>query len=178
MKRYIRIVNGISDSLRFAGFAFLIIAFSTLWEMISRAFFKSPTIWAWDINHQFLAFSMVMAGCYTLYHKLHVSLDMFSCHWSAKTKAIVSLSTSFLPLLFLISLLVVTSQLAEYSIVRRETALGLFQIPLYPLRTILAVGVFLQLLQLIADLMQNYFVVSGKTKETEQAGKEEIRNVA
>jgi TRAP-type mannitol/chloroaromatic compound transport system permease small subunit len=178
MLRYIRTVNGISDSLRFVGFAFLAITFCTMYEMIARAFFKSPTVWAWDINHQLLALTMIMAGAYTLFHKLHVSLDMFSSHWSTKTKAFVDLFTCFLPLFFLVALLISTGKLAEYSIVRKEAALGLFQIPVYPLRVIIVIGIFLQLIQLIADLMHSYLVVTGKVKTADEEGKGKKEYVA
>jgi TRAP-type mannitol/chloroaromatic compound transport system permease small subunit len=178
MLRYIRTVNGISDSLRFVGFAFLVNTFCTMYEMIARAFFKMPTVWAWDINHQLLALTMIMAGAYTLFHKLHVSLDMFSSHWSTKTKAFVELFTCFLPLLFLVALLISTGKLAQYSIIRKETALGLFQIPVYPLRVIIVIGIFLQFIQLIADLMHSYLVVTGKVKTAEEGVKGENEYVA
>jgi TRAP-type mannitol/chloroaromatic compound transport system permease small subunit len=133
-----------------------------LYEVIARYAFNSPTTWAWAVNSQLLCFLAVMAGGYVLYHQAHIRSDLLYARWSTKKKALVDLLTSFLPLLFCGAAVMASVKLAGKSVVLKEHASTFLGQPLYPLRIVIAIGAFLFLLQVIAEVIRNVLIVTGK----------------
>ncbi len=159
-ERYIRFVDAINGGAKVFGVLFVLMTFIMTYEVIARFLFNAPTKWAWDINVQILCFIVIMSGGYTLLQKGHVRMDLFYDRWSARRRAWVDLSTSFLPLVFCGLLLVESFDLARESVALREVAEGLLHAPLYPLRVAIVVGVLLLLLQVVRDVLKNLLFIT------------------
>ncbi len=129
-------------------------------EVILRYFFKSPTIWAWDINVQLAAAIAIMAGGYGLLTGGHVSMDLVSSHLRPKAKAWVDLATSSIFFFVMVTLTWVAISRAGYSISTRELYTSLLEPPLYPLRIVVAISLFLMLIQGIAKFIRDLAIAT------------------
>lgn len=129
-------------------------------EVILRHFFRSPTIWSWDVNVQLAAALAVMAGGYGLLSGSHVSVDVISSQLTRRARAWVDLVTSGIFFFVMVTLIWVAVSWAGYSIATRELYTSLFEPPLYPLRVVVAIGLFLMLIQGIAKFIRDLAIVT------------------
>ena len=159
--RYVHLVDTVNEKARFLGVLYVIMTFVMAYEVVARFVFNAPTKWAWDVNIQLLCFTVIMSGGYTLLHKGHVRMDLFYSRWSARKRAWVDLSTSFLPIVFCSLLLMESFDLARESIALREVDEGLLHAPLYPLRVAVVFGIFLFLAQVLAEVLRSLLIISG-----------------
>ena len=159
---FVRVVDSINSHLGFISYALPLMTFIMTYEVIARFVFNAPTIWAWDVNTQLLAFIAVLSGGYVLFHNGHTRMDLFSSRWSARGRAYMNTFTYLLGLLFLVALLVKSFGLAEHSLLTREYGLGLLKAPLYPLRIIIVLGIALFIIQLLAEMIRNLLLLTGK----------------
>jgi len=157
---FIRIVDSVNEKARFLGILFVVMTLIMSYEVVARFVFNAPTIWAWDVNTQLLCFIVILSGGYTLAHKGHVRMDMFTSRWSARRRAWVDLATSFLPLIFCGLLLIESYELAAESVALREVGEGLLHAPIYPLRVAVVLGILLFLAQVLADVLRSLLLVT------------------
>jgi len=158
--RFVGFVDAINEKVKLVGFVMFIMVFIMTYEVIARYVFNAPTKWAWDVNNQLLCLSVVLAGGYALVERTHVRVDLIYSRWSDRRKAIVDLFVSFFPLLFLGFLLYATIGMAKQAVERFESAPTYFAPPIYPLKVLLVIGVFLFLLQVVADIIRNYLAIT------------------
>ena len=169
MRKILHTIDAINERAGAISSWFLLFLIAViLYEVIARYVFNSPTKWAWDVNAQLLALFTVMAGGYVLYHKGHIRSDLFYARWSARRRASIDLITSFLPLFFCAAAVITSVKQAVSSVALREHSITILSPPLYPLRIVVAIGALLFLLQVIAEMIQNLLVVTGKLDSGEK----------
>ncbi len=137
---------------RVASFGYVIILLIQMMEVILRYVFNSPTIWAWDVNAQLFMGVSILGGAYVLLHDAHVRVDVLYGRVSEKKKAIFDLISYTLTIF---ALAILTWQLADMmweSWRIKERSWSLFAPPIYPIKSIFFIGVFLLLLQTIAHV--------------------------
>jgi TRAP-type mannitol/chloroaromatic compound transport system permease small subunit len=159
---YLCIVDNINKRLVYVSYLLPLMTLVMTYEVISRFAFNHPTIWAWDTNEQLLAVTAVLTGGYVLLVKGHTTMDMFSSRWSPKTRAVVHSFTFLLGVLFLVGLLNKSFKLALNSVKIKEYSLGLWGPPIYPLRVIIAIGIFLFLVQAVGEILRNITIIMGE----------------
>jgi len=71
----------------------------TLYLVVLRYIFNSPTIWAFEVSNFLFGGIIILGGGYLLLHKGHVSVDIIYNRLSVRGKAILDLCTA--PLFFL-----------------------------------------------------------------------------
>ncbi len=125
-----------------------------------RYFFNRPTIWVWEINGFLLSIFIALGGGYTLLVRGHVRVDIAYDFFSTRVKAIMDLITSFFIFLFLGLLLWQGVEQGLLSLERLETTHTFFRPPIYPFKIILAIGIFLFLLQAVANFGRYIYIVS------------------
>jgi TRAP-type mannitol/chloroaromatic compound transport system permease small subunit len=82
-------------------FSYLLIPLTlcVVFEVVTR-YLDSPTIWTFETSNFFYGAHFMLVAAYGLLMKSHVSIDLISTQFSAKTQAIVSLfcyATMYLP---------------------------------------------------------------------------------
>jgi len=141
----------------------LIITAVLMYEVIARYVFSSPTVWAGEVALQLFTLLVVMAGGYALLHDRHVRMDAIYSRLSPRGKATVDAVLFIAFLLFSSVLLWKFAQMGWTSIKVRELAATYFAPPLYPVKSTLAVGTFLLLLQGVAWFIRSIWVAKGHT---------------
>jgi TRAP-type mannitol/chloroaromatic compound transport system permease small subunit len=151
---YIEVVNRVTEYIgRAASFLFVPLMFITALEVCFRYLFNSPTIWAWDVNIQLFGITVVAGGSYAYLHNSHVRVDVFVNLLSRRTQLLLEVATSAL-FFFLIGILLWQSIIeATFSVKARELYNSVLQPPIYPLKMLIPVFVFLILLQGIVKVI-------------------------
>jgi TRAP-type mannitol/chloroaromatic compound transport system permease small subunit len=147
----LQIIDNASEWVgRIAAFGYVAILFIQVMEVILRYVFNSPTIWAWDVNAQLFMGVSILGGGYVLLRDGHVRVDVLYGRVSKRKKAIFDLISYPLTIL---ALALMTWQLGDMTLESwkiKERSWTLFSPPIYPIKTIFFMGVFLLLLQAIA----------------------------
>ena len=70
------------------GWLILPLIFATVYEVFSRYFFNSPTIWAYEIATMATGTVLLLGAPYTLKEKAHIRIDVFYSGFSQRKKTI------------------------------------------------------------------------------------------
>lgn len=147
MKQDSNIIDrGIEGIARVVSLLILIITVIIAYEVIARYAFNAPTNWAWSINKQLFGVYVLFSGCYALIHKTHIRIEVFYQHFSSGVKRVIHWLTFTAALLFLGSLLWKSYEMAFEAWQVKEKAVGVFKLPLYPLKMLMPVGAALFIL--------------------------------
>ncbi len=126
-----------------------------LYEIVVRTALGDPTLWGYETAGMLFGAYCVIAGAYTHRYDGHVRMDVIYGAWGTRTKAIADTITSFLTLLFLASFLWLSIKNSLESWRVLEYSGSAWGPPVYPLKTIITIGVFLLLLQGIVNFIRN-----------------------
>lgn len=125
------------------------------YEVIARFVFHRPTVWAIETTSIIFGIMVALLGGYALLHGQHVRVDVLFAPLSKRKKAITDTATSAVGFIFVGSLLWYTTVVAIDSVIKREVAESVWAPPHYPLRIVLALGVLLLFLQMVAKLIRD-----------------------
>jgi TRAP-type mannitol/chloroaromatic compound transport system permease small subunit len=138
-----------------ASLLILLIMAVVTYEVVSRYAFNTPTSWAWLINKQLFGVFVLIAGGYTLIRKSHIRIEMLYDHFSPASKGFVRWLTLVCALCFLGSLLWKSIMMGLEAWETKEVAMGVFKLPLYPLKLFMPVGALLFILGCIATAFKS-----------------------
>lgn len=126
-----------------------------IWEIMMRYVFNSPSHWAYEISLFVFGAFIVLGGAYTHLTGAHVNVDIFWGRFSPKGRAILDVITSVFSFLFLGVLFWTSLQITINSWQIGETTMSHWKPIYYPLRTVVPVGCFLLLMQVVAKLIRD-----------------------
>ena len=165
MKKLLNFLEGINELVgKVCSLSVIVLLLLVVIEVIRRKIFNCPTLWSLDVTTHIYAFHFMMVTGYTLLHKGHVSIDVVSKNISSKRRTILDL-ISYIVLFFhfCFMLLWYGTLFAAESWEEFETAWGIFQMPLYPLKTVIPVTALLIIIQGLNEFIRKlHFVVRGK----------------
>ena len=135
----------------------IIVVAMIAYEVVSRYFFNSPTIWSHELSVMLCASAFLLGGPYVHQHRSHIVISIaaerFSPLWRSRANVLVSLLT----FAFFIVLTYATVQQAADSISLMEqsgTALNL-PIPVF-IKTLFAMVAALMALQSLLQLLTDF----------------------
>lgn len=159
-KERMRRIDALTEKTgRFFSYLFIPLMVFTALEVVLRYFFRSPTIWAWDVNIQIFGILIIFGGAYTYRTQGHVRVDLVISHVSRRTRAIMDLISSSWFFFSYSVLLIISSQEAWRSFMIREKASSIWAPPLYPLKILIPLAILLLLLQGVAHVIRNVLVI-------------------
>lgn len=132
-------------------------------EVILRYSFNSPTIWIWDLAIILQAFLILCTGGFVLAEEGHVMVDIFVSRFSAKVRAIMNLVISPFVLFTIGALTYQWVKTANGSVAVKERLSTLWAPPVYPLKVLIAIGMILLLLQVIAHVLRDIRYLKNQT---------------
>ena len=131
-------------------------------EVLMRYAFNAPTIWAFEATTLLYGIHFVLGFAYTHKHDGHVAIDVFEARLPQRPRTILRLATNlaiFIPttgLLAVWSVIYATSSWKEL-----ERASTSWAPPIYPFKTIMAVGFVLLFLQGLSKLIKDFRSLRG-----------------
>ncbi len=162
MEAFCRYIDTLNDwAGKVASLLFIPLIFIVTIEVVARYFFNSPTRWAWPVNIQLGAVLIIIGGGHTLLHGGHVAVDVVVLRLSPRARTIIDLVTSVLVFFSVGALLWLAIGEAGWSVALRERLqMSIWEPPLYPLKIVVAIGVFLLLIQAIAKFIRDLTIVT------------------
>lgn len=167
LKRVVTVIDSISEFSGSVGkwFALLLVLAGT-YETVSRHFFNAPTIWAYDTLCMSGGALYLLGASYDYLHNAHTRVDLFFNMLSPRKQAAMNVICSlvfFFPLTIIMFKLAFTWAVRAWKI--KEVFFNSFWYPpAGPYRTIFAIGLFLLILQGVANFIRDfYFMVRGET---------------
>jgi TRAP-type mannitol/chloroaromatic compound transport system permease small subunit len=158
-------IDNINDATA-AVIIYLVVALTLVlgYEIIARYAFNSPTKWAFDISYMLGGTFFLFGQAYALRHRRHVRIDIFSSRFSTRTQAAVDVIcylVFFFPLW--IGMLVYLYPYVMFSWSVQERSMQSYWQPLiYPFKTLMPIGLFLLVLQGVADFVRKLMTLLGK----------------
>jgi TRAP-type mannitol/chloroaromatic compound transport system permease small subunit len=185
MKRYIRAIEAMNRLIgRFTMYLVFVLMGVLLWSSASKTFFD-PSLWTLETAQFLMVAYYVLGGPYSIQLGSNVRMDLFYGSWSTKTKAAVDSLTVFCLLFYLGVLFQGAVSSTAYSLGYFGTEpyaffgdlIGAFltggpaaagevlgyleqsstawRPVLWPIKVLLCVGLFLMLLQILAELFKD-----------------------
>jgi TRAP-type mannitol/chloroaromatic compound transport system permease small subunit len=153
----IKIIDKISEmAARAASILMLFMVALEFMEVILRYCFSAPTVWSWEVATYLYGANFMLAGAWALKSGKHVRTDIVYDKLSPKQRAIIDLitfSTVFLIFTFIISYYMINAAIFSTSLFEQSYTMS--QIPIYPLKIIIAISFILLTLQGLAKIARD-----------------------
>ncbi len=167
MKRLLKIIDAISE---WSGIIFAFLLWPgvavLVYEVGARYLFNAPTIWAHGTTQRIFAVYYFISGAYISLYKSHITMDIIYTRFSLRKRAILDIIGFLFFFAFCGVLLWYGSRYAWVSLIRLEPDNTPFRAPLYPVKLMIPLGALLIMLQELAQLWRNfYIVITGKPCE-------------
>lgn len=115
---------------------------------------KIPVYGIYEFNALLIGMTVYMSITYTQAMKKHITISIIASRLTARGKAVLNL-VLLLPCFALFGhLSVVYGQLAYKSFITNEKTTGIIEFPLYPLKTVMFLGITMLSIQLAIDVIR------------------------
>jgi len=143
----------------------LIIA-ATVYEVIMRYVFGSPTQWVFEFNYLVHGPYFMLLGAYVLTIGGHVNVDILYRRLPKRGQAILDCLTAPIFFFFILMMFYYGGVFALKSIAARETLSSAWAPPIYPIKLVIPFAAALVMLQGAAKFARNlYLALTGKELE-------------
>jgi TRAP-type mannitol/chloroaromatic compound transport system permease small subunit len=154
MNALIRVIERLTGSVGvFAALLIVPLILATSYEVFARYLFGAPTIWAYEVGYILTGSHFLLAMAFALREGQHIRIDIFSGHFSQRTRALIDLAgyTVLLPLTVWLTLALARHFWTGYANSERsgQSALNL---PVWPFRVVFVVAFVLLALQVVAEI--------------------------
>ncbi len=153
LKKMISIIEKINLAVG-KGASYLIFVFMTLmvFEVISRYFFQSPTIWVHEICGQIFAAYIALTGGWVLLEKSHVAVDIVYERFPKSGKLFANIVVSIIGFFMFGILFWQGYKFAWHAVITHQHSHTIFAPPMWPVKMMIPAGALFFILQLTADL--------------------------
>jgi len=135
------------------------------YEVVSRYFFHSPTIWSMEIN-QFLFCAVITLGaCYTMKTGGHVSVDLIYNRLEGRGRTVLNIFGTLVIMVVLILLIKITWEGAMTSYRLQQTTGSVFNPLVYPIKALIPIGGGFFFLQCIGRILKNIALFAERKSE-------------
>jgi TRAP-type mannitol/chloroaromatic compound transport system permease small subunit len=147
---------------RSTGVLAFFVAAAIVYEVAVRHFFNRPTVWANESTIFAACLIYMLAGGWAILEDRHVRIDLFYHHFSDRKRAAVDCMTYPFFALYIVVMLWASFNYAWESVRVGETTMSPWNPPIYPMKVLMTVGLFLILLQGTARLIRNLYLLWNK----------------
>lgn len=149
---------------KIASYLVLLMIAILIYEIIVRSIFGKPTLWGYEMAGMLFGAYCIIIGAYTYSLDGHVRMDVFYGGWHERTKAKAEMLTSLLTTCFLLIFLWISIRNAWESWSLLEYSGSAWGPPLFPLKTMICIGVLLLLFQSVARFIKKVTMVITEIK--------------
>ncbi|SPH24544.1 hypothetical protein DEA8626_03596 [Defluviimonas aquaemixtae] len=161
-RTYVRFVEALNYRIgRFAMYLLFVLMAVMLWSSFARAAL-TPAIWTDEMGQFLMVGYFMLGGAYALQMDSAVRMDLLYSRWNDRTKAFVDVVTIFALLFYLGVLLFGGIESTAYAIEYDERRRGLWRPVMWPVKTVMCVGITLMLLQCTAILFKDVAKLKGE----------------
>lgn len=135
-----------------------------LWSSISKTFFL-PSLWTLEMAQFAMVAYFILGGPYAMQLGSNVRMDLLYGNWSPRGKAWMDALTVFFLLLYLGVLLYGGIESLAYSLEYTERSPSAWRPQMWPIKSIMCIGIFLMLLQALSALIRDVALLRGVSLE-------------
>ena len=162
IKKYVQFVDKVNYRIgRVAMFIIFIMVGVMFYSAITKAFFR-PALWTYEFSQFLMVAYFLVGGAYSIQLKGHVRMDLIYGNWSERTKSRWDSVTSLVMIAYLVMLLYGSVDSTIYAISYGERSYSIWRPYMWPIKVIMTFGIFLMLLQAIAQFFKD---ISGSKGE-------------
>jgi len=165
IRKYLEITKWLASSLSlYSRWVVLLLVLVTIFDVVARYFFNSPTIWGYDTVCMLGGTVSMLGWNYVEQKDAHVRVDVFYDSMSDKGKALVNvLGSVFIGFPIILSYIFISFQWAINSWISKEVLMTSFWYPpSFPIRTMMFIGFLLFFLVFLNKFIRNlYFLIKG-----------------
>lgn len=152
---YVRTVDAINYRIgRVMMYGIFVMMGILLWSSISKTFFL-PSLWTLELAQFAMVTYYILGGPYSIQLGSNVRMDLFYGNWSVRKKAWFDSFTVLLLIFYLGVLLYGAIDSTSYSLQYGERNPTAWRPYLWPIKSIMTVGLFLMLLQATSELLKD-----------------------
>ncbi len=160
--KYIRIVDAVNYRIgRIMMYGIFVMVGILLWSSISKTFFL-PSLWTLEVAQFAMVTYYILGGPYALQMGANVRMDLFYGNWSIKRKAWFDTFTIFCLIFYLGVMLYGAYDSTSYSFKYNERSPTAWRPYLWPVKSLMSLGMFLMLLQAISELLKDIAIIKGE----------------
>ena len=162
MLRYVRFVDSVNHRIgRIVMYGIFVMMAILLWSSISKTFFV-PSLWTLEMAQFAMVAYYMLGGPYSIQMGSNVRMDLLYGEWSDHRKAQVDAMTVLFLIVYLIFLLWGGWDSLMYSFsYGGERSSSVWRPYLWPIKTIMVIGIFLMLLQAISEFFKDILRIRG-----------------
>lgn len=156
IRLYVRWIDAINRFVgRFAMYLLFALGAVLLYSTASRVFLGAPVNWSLEMSQFLLSAYYLLGGAYSLQMDSHVRMDLFYSRLSPRKKAVTDVFTIAFVVFYLVVLLRGGLSSTEYAITYNQVNYTAWAPPLWPIKSIMTLGIFLMLLQMISQFFKD-----------------------
>lgn len=132
-----------------------------VYEVVARKLFTAPTMWAYDISRMTSGAMFMLGAGYALMRGVHIRADFLYRTWPVRFQGVVD-AILYVILYFpgIIFFFYISTEFATEAWVRGERSMDTaWMAPVGPVRSAMALGAFLLILQGISELLKSVYAV-------------------
>lgn len=157
MEGILRLADLINETVgRVVSCLVVAITLIVVYDITARNVFGMPTQWVFELTKQLYAAHFILLGGYALLHDSHIRVEVVREHLSERLKHILEIigyTVFFFP--FIAVILWYGWRFAMRSWAAGETTWGVFQMPVYPIKSAIVVAAVLLVIQALAQFVRS-----------------------
>lgn len=163
IRLFVRFVDRLNYVVgRFAMYLIFPMGAILLYSTVMRVIFGYPINWVMEMSQFMLSAYYLLGGAYSMQLDAHVRMDLFYGAMKPKTRAFTDSFTIIFVIFYLIVLFWGGVSSTEYSITYNQKNYTAWAPVMWPIKTIMTLGIFLMLLQTIARFFKDVAEARGK----------------
>jgi TRAP-type mannitol/chloroaromatic compound transport system permease small subunit len=132
---------------------------------VARYVFNFPIVWAFDMSLFIFLVYGLLGGGYAMLRHSHIVVDVFYRDFSPRTKAIVDLATSLITFFLCVVLIWFGTEVFLGMMSKGERLWGAWDVPLWPWRIFIPIGVTLLFFQVLAKFIRDFAIAVTREKK-------------
>ena len=162
IRHYVRLVDRTNEAVGLvAMYSVFLIVGILLYSSVMKAV-SIPLLWTLEMAQFAMVAYYMLGGGWSIKHDAHVRMDLVYDIWSPRTKAIVDSVTVLFLIFFLCILLYGGFSSTAYALKYGEKSYSSWAPYMAPIKIIMCIGVFLALLQAIAQFFRDVAHIRGE----------------
>lgn len=146
---------------RFAMRLLFVLAAILLYSTFSRVVLGQPINWVMEMSQFVLSAYYLLGGAYSLQLDAHVRMDLFYSRMAARKRAVTDAFTILFVIFYLCVLFWGGLSSTEYSWTYNQVNYTAWAPPLWPIKSIMTLGIFLMLLQAVSTFFKDVAIARG-----------------
>ena len=163
IEHYVRFVDSMNRKIGvFSMYLIFPMGAILLYSTVMRVIIGYPVNWVMEMSQFMLSAYYLLGGAYSMQLDAHVRMDLFYGMMRPKTRAVTDSITILFVIFYLVVLLWGGMSSTEYSITYSQKNYTAWAPVLWPIKLIMTIGIFLMLLQTIAQFFKDVAEARGR----------------